>query len=103
KRLAAEQIPLTVCPLSNVRLRVFKTMKDHTLKQMLDAGLLVTVNSDDPPYFGGYVNENYSAIQTAFRLSQHDLIRLARNSFEASFLTDEEKQALIAELPTAAA
>ncbi|WP_417388935.1 adenosine deaminase [Gimesia sp.] len=103
KRLAAEQIPLTVCPLSNVRLRVFKTMKEHTLKQMLDAGLLVTVNSDDPPYFGGYVNENYSAIQAAFKLSQHDLIRLARNSFEASFLTDEEKQTLIAELPTAAA
>ncbi|HAW30321.1 MAG TPA: adenosine deaminase [Planctomycetaceae bacterium] len=99
KRLAAEQIPLTVCPLSNVRLRVFKTMKEHTLKQMLDAGLLVTVNSDDPPYFGGYLNENFAAIQHAFDLSQNDLIKLARNSFEASFLTDEEKQTLIDELP----
>tara|TARA_R110002095_G_scaffold97595_6_gene85654 strand:+ start:4682 stop:5668 length:987 start_codon:yes stop_codon:yes gene_type:complete len=98
-RLAAEQIPLTVCPLSNVRLRVFKTMSEHPLKQMLAAGLLVTVNSDDPPYFGGYVNENFTAVQQALDLSRDDLIKLARNSFEASFLSDEEKQALIAELP----
>ncbi|WP_339727130.1 adenosine deaminase [uncultured Gimesia sp.] len=98
-RLAEEQIPLTVCPLSNVRLRVFKTMSEHTLKRMLDAGLLVTVNSDDPPYFGGYVNENYEAIQKAFDLSRDDLVKLARNSFTASFLSDEEKQKLIGELP----
>ncbi|QDV52420.1 adenosine deaminase [Gimesia fumaroli] len=99
KRLAEEQIPLTVCPLSNVRLCVFKTMSDHTIKQMMDAGLLVTVNSDDPPYFGGYVNENYQAIQEAFGLTREDLVQLARNSFTAAFLSDEEKQKLIAELP----
>lgn len=98
-RLAEEQIPLTVCPLSNVRLRVFKTMSEHTIKQMLDASLLVTVNSDDPPYFGGYVNENYEAIQQAFDLSRNDLVKLARNSFTAAFLSEEEKQKRIAELP----
>tara|TARA_R110002111_G_scaffold247140_2_gene310075 strand:- start:87344 stop:88330 length:987 start_codon:yes stop_codon:yes gene_type:complete len=98
-RLAAEQIPLTVCPLSNVRLRVFKTMSEHPLKRMLDAGLLVTVNSDDPPYFGGYMNENFTAVQQALDLSREDLVQLARNSFEAAFLSDEEKQTLIAELP----
>lgn len=98
-RLAEEQIPLTVCPLSNVRLRVFDTMKDHSLKRMMDAGLLVTVNSDDPPYFGGYVNENFQAIQQAFDLSRKELVQLAGNSFTASFLTDEAKQKLISELP----
>jgi adenine deaminase len=98
-RLAAEQIPLTACPLSNVRLRVFKTMSEHPLKRMLDAGLLVTVNSDDPPYFGGYMNENFTAVQQALDLSREDLVQLARNSFEAAFLSDEEKRTLIAELP----
>jgi len=98
-RLAEEQIPLTTCPLSNIRLCVFKTMQEHPLKQMLDAGLMVTVNSDDPPYFGGYVNENFAAVQQAFDLSQNDLVKLARNSFAAAFLSDEEKQKLIAELP----
>ncbi|WP_298864525.1 adenosine deaminase [uncultured Gimesia sp.] len=98
-RLAKEQIPLTVCPLSNVRLCVFKTMSEHPLKRMLDAGLLVTVNSDDPPYFGGYVNENFAAIQQSLDLTQADLIKLAQNSFAAAFLSDEEKQKLMAELP----
>lgn len=100
KRLAAEQIPLTVCPLSNIRLRVFQTMSEHPLKRMLDAGLLVTVNSDDPPYFGGYINENFAAVQQAFDLSRDDLVKLARNSFQAAFLSDAEKQTLIAELPS---
>ncbi len=100
ERLAAEQIPLTICPLSNVRLRVFKTMSEHPLKRMLDAGLLVTVNSDDPPYFGGYVNENFAAVQEALDLSRNDLVQLARNSFQAAFLSDAEKQTLIAELPS---
>jgi len=96
-RLAEEQIPLTVCPLSNVRLCVFKTMSEHPLKRMLDAGLMVTVNSDDPPYFGGYVNENYSAVQQALDLSQDDLLRLAQNSFEASFLSEDKIQLLKSE------
>lgn len=99
ERLAAEQIPLTVCPLSNVRLCVFKEMSQHPLKRMLEAGLLVTVNSDDPPYFGGYVNENFTAVQQALNLSRSELIQLARNSFTASFLSDSEKQKLLAELP----
>lgn len=101
ERLAAEQIPLTVCPLSNVRLCVFKEMSEHPLKRMLEAGLLVTVNSDDPPYFGGYVNENFSAVQAALKLSRNDLIQLARNSFTASFLPEADKQKLLAELPAA--
>ncbi len=93
-RLAEEKIPLTVCPLSNIRLCVFESMSQHPLKRMLDAGLMVTVNSDDPPYFGGYVNENYSAVQQALDLSQDDLKTLAQNSIDASFLSDEKKQQL---------
>lgn len=93
-RLAEEKIPLTVCPLSNIRLCVFESMSQHPLKRMLDAGLMVTVNSDDPPYFGGYVNENYSAVQQALDLSQDDLKTLAQNSIEASFLSDEEKHSV---------
>lgn len=98
ERLVEEQIPLTVCPLSNIRLCVFETMTEHSLKRMLDAGLVVSVNSDDPPYFGGYVNENFRAVQEAFDLSRDQLVKLARNSFESAFLTDEEKQKLISEL-----
>lgn len=99
ERLAAEQIPLTVCPLSNVRLCVFQEMSEHPLKRMLEAGLLVTVNSDDPPYFGGYVNENFTAVQQALDFSRNELIQLARNSFTASFLPESEIQKLLAELP----
>jgi adenosine deaminase len=91
-RLAAEQIPLTVCPLSNVKLRVFPSLEQHNLRQLMAAGLRVTVNSDDPAYFGGYVNENYRAVQRALGLSREDLRRLARNSFLASFLPEAEKQ-----------
>lgn len=83
-RLVAEQIPLTVCPLSNVKLRVFDTMRDHNLRTMLDRGLKVTINSDDPAYFGGYVNENYVAAAEALGLRQEELERLARNGFEAA-------------------
>jgi adenosine deaminase len=85
-RLAAERVPLTVCPLSNMRLGGISDMKLHPLKRMTDKGLFVTVNSDDPAYFGGYVNENYQAVQDALGLSDGDLAELARNSFEASFL-----------------
>ena len=72
-RLRQERIPLTVCPLSNVRLCVFETMGEHPLKKMLEAGLMVTVNSDDPAYFGGYINENYLAVQQALDLSEDAL------------------------------
>jgi adenosine deaminase len=91
-RLAAEQIPLTVCPLSNVKLRVFPSLEQHNLRQLMAAGLRVTVNSDDPAYFGGYVNENYRAVQRALGLSREELRRLAKNSFLASFLPEAEKQ-----------
>jgi adenosine deaminase len=91
-RLAAEQVPLTVCPLSNVKLRVFPSLEQHNLRQLMAAGLRVTVNSDDPAYFGGYVNENYRAVQRALGLSREELRRLARNSFLASFLPEAEKQ-----------
>jgi len=91
-RLAAEQIPLTVCPLSNVKLRVFPSLEQHNLRQLMAAGLRVTVNSDDPAYFGGYVNENYRAVQRALGLSREDLRRLAKASFLASFLPEAEKQ-----------
>ncbi|HJW85144.1 MAG TPA: adenosine deaminase [Candidatus Brocadiaceae bacterium] len=96
--LKARQTPLTVCPLSNVKLRVFDDIAGSNLKQLLDLGLCVTVNSDDPAYFGGYVMENLQAVQSALNLSYGDVCRLARNSFNASFLSEEEKQVLINEL-----
>jgi len=85
-RLAADQIPLTVCPLSNVKLRVFDTMRDHNLRTLLEAGVKVTINSDDPAYFGGYINENYIAVAEALALTRDELAQIARNSFEASFM-----------------
>ncbi len=94
-RLAHERVPLTVCPLSNVRLRVVDDIRHHPLRRMMDQGLLVTVNSDDPAYFGGYVNENYAAVRDGLDLSDEDLAQLARTSFEAAFLPPEEKQALV--------
>ena len=97
-RLAREGVPLTLCPLSNLKLKVVEELSAHPLKEMLDAGLVVTVNSDDPAYFGGYVNENYRAVQEALGLTDEDLGQIARNSFEAAFLGQVEKQALIARL-----
>lgn len=96
--LVARQIPLTVCPLSNVRLRVFDTLRDHNLARLLRAGLCVTVNSDDPAYFGGYIGDNYRRIQQALQLSREEICALARNSFVASFLSDADKKRHIAEL-----
>ena len=84
-RLVRERIPLTVCPLSNIKLRVFDRMEDHPLRKMLTLGLNVTINSDDPAYFGGYVNENFVAAAEALRLTEEEVETLARNSFEASF------------------
>jgi adenosine deaminase len=90
-RLAWEQVPLTVCPLSNVKLRVFPDLGAHCLKRMLDRGLRVTVNSDDPAYFGGYIGRNYLEAANALGLDRKDLAQLARNSLLASFVTDAER------------
>jgi adenine deaminase len=91
KRLADEGVTLTVCPLSNLKLCVVGDIAAHPLKTMLDAGLRATVNSDDPSYFGGYVNANYQAVADALDLSKADIVTLARNSFAGSFLSDAEK------------
>ena len=98
KRLASGRIPLTVCPLSNVRLGLFPDMQSHCLKKMLERNLLVTINSDDPAYFGGYVNENFVAAADALKLTRDDVVLLARNSFEASFLSGEDKAAGLREI-----
>jgi adenosine deaminase len=93
KRLAAERMPLTVCPLSNVKLCVFKTMAEHNLATLLDAGLCATVNSDDPAYFGGYMNANFTQTFAALpQLGARHAHRLAANSFEASFGSDAQRQ-----------
>lgn len=102
-RLAREGMPLTVCPLSNVRLCVFNTMKDHTLPALLAAGLKVTVNSDDPAYFGGYLGNNIRAVQDAFAFDIDTWYRLLRNSLKASFASDAEKADWIAKLDAARA
>ncbi len=93
--LAERKIPLTVCPLSNLKLKVVKDLKDHPLRKMLEKGLLVTVNSDDPAYFGGYVNENYIAIADALKLTEEEITLIVRNSFEASFLDNTTKNQLM--------
>ena len=95
ERLRKEQIALTVCPLSNLKLCVVNDLSKHPVPAMLQQGLLVTINSDDPSYFGGYVNDNYIAIQEALNLSEKDIITLVKNSFIGSFLSEEEKQAHI--------
>ncbi|MBW8832464.1 MAG: adenosine deaminase [Burkholderiales bacterium] len=94
QRLAKERVPLTVCPLSNVKLCVFKTLSEHNLATLLDAGVLATINSDDPAYFGGYMNENFIATFDALpQLTARHAHLLAANSFEASFATAEKKRA----------
>jgi len=100
KRLKKEQMPLTVCPLSNLKLKVVKSMKEHNIKRLLRYGLLVMVNSDDPAYFGGYLNENYEAIADALELSKKDIKTLAINSFKASFLSESEKSDLMKKTST---
>jgi adenosine deaminase len=97
--LVKNKIPLTICPLSNIKLKVIKDMKDHPLKKMLDLGLLVSINSDDPAYFGGYILENYISVADALGLSEKDLITLAKNSFLSAFISDSEKAEFIALLP----
>ncbi len=96
--LVKRQIPLTVCPLSNVKLRVFRSMQEHNLRELLRRGLRVTINSDDPAYFGGYVVDNYLAVHNALGLTEDEVRRLACNSFEACFLSSEEKEAFLREM-----
>ncbi len=98
ERLVAEQMTLTVCPLSNLKLCVVDDLKDHPIPEMLRRGLHVTLNSDDPAYFGGYVNENYSQLTKAVSLTRAQITQMARNSFEGSFLGEAEKAARIAEV-----
>ena len=102
-RLVEEQIPLTVCPLSNVKLRVFPNLRAHNLKQLLDRGLLVTVNSDDPAYFGGYVADNFRDTAAALGLGREQLLTLARNSFVASFVSEEQRRAYLGDVERFAA
>ncbi len=101
-RLVAEQVPLTVCPFSNVALGGFARLADHNLKRLLDRGVKVTVNSDDPAYFGGYLVDNYVATAAALGLTRDDVVTLAANSIDASFASDEERAALRAELAAVA-
>lgn len=93
-RLREERVPLTVCPLSNVKLRVFDRMADHNILDLLARGLTVTVNSDDPAYFGGYINDNFAALHTGLQMDRDQAVQLARNSFEASFVGEMQKKRL---------
>ncbi|GHD64637.1 adenosine deaminase [Jeongeupia chitinilytica] len=101
--LAEHRIPLTVCPLSNIKLRVFDTLADHPLRTLLERGLVATVNSDDPAYFGGYVGENWQACADALDLTRAELVQLARNGIEASWMDDAAKTRWYAEIDTLAA
>jgi adenosine deaminase len=102
-RLAQEGVPLTICPLSNLRLCVVDRLEDHNLKRLLDRGLVVTINSDDPAYFGGYLLDNWTAMRRALGLTAADLVRLARNSFAASFLDPADKARHFAAIDAVAA
>ena len=95
RRLAQDRIPLTVCPLSNLKLRVFPQLADHNIGKLLEAGLVATINSDDPAYFGGYMNENFVQTFAATGLTAPQAYQLARNSFDASFIDEKQKRAYI--------
>jgi len=97
-RIVKEQLALTVCPLSNLKLKVVNDLQQHPLKSMLNLGIKATVNSDDPAYFGGYINDNYIAVQQALNLSKDEIYLLAINSISASFLNSERKAYLISEI-----
>ena len=98
KRLKEKQIPLTVCPNSNIELKVFKTYKEHNIKKLLDYGLNVTINSDDPAYFKGYLNQNFINLYENLDLSQEDIVKLVKNSFNSSFISDELKEQYLKEI-----
>jgi adenosine deaminase len=95
KKLVEMKMPLTVCPLSNLKLCVVKNMKDHPIREMLNKGLMATINSDDPAYFGGYMNDNYFALQEALNLTKQEIYKLTRNAFESTFLDENEKNVLL--------
>jgi adenosine deaminase len=97
-RLVRERTPLTVCPMSNLKLKVVDRLEDHPLKRMLDAGLVVTINSDDPAYFGGYIADNYLETARALELSKEHLAAIARNSLQAGFVDEDERAHLLARL-----
>jgi adenine deaminase len=97
-RLAREQVPLTMCPLSNLRLRVVDDLAHHPLRRLMDKGVLVTVNSDDPAYFGGYVNQNYVAISAALALARGDIATIVRNGIKASLMTAADKDKALADV-----
>ena len=98
EELSKSQIPLTVCPLSNVKLQVFNKLENHNLWKMLDKKLMVTVNSDDPAYFGGYLNKNLIEVQAALNLSKDEVKTLLVNSFKSSFLSEEKKKEWISKI-----
>ncbi|MFT7474491.1 MAG: adenosine deaminase [Verrucomicrobiales bacterium] len=98
RRLVDSQMPLTVCPLSNLELAVVSRLEDHNLKRLMDQGILATVNSDDPAYFGGYIADNYLKTAIALELSTEELVTLARNSFNAAFVTEGQRAAWLAEI-----
>ena len=98
ERIVADGLTLTVCPLSNHKLCVVSDLAQHPIKQMLDLGLKATINSDDPAYFGGYVNANFSAVAKAVGLTRDEIVTLAKNSFTGSFLTPAEIAAHLAEI-----
>jgi len=95
EELVRRKMPLTICPLSNLKLKVVSNMHQHPIAEMLSKGLVATVNSDDPAYFGGYANDNYLAVANALNLSKEQIVQLAKNSFKASFLDETEKQKMI--------
>jgi adenosine deaminase len=101
KRVVRDRIPLTMCPLSNLKLRVVDDLAHHNLKRLLDAGAVVTINSDDPAYFGGYIVDNYVAAASALKLTETDLASIARSSIEASFATGEQRAGWLEEIPQA--
>lgn len=98
KYLVEKQIPLTVCPISNVKLKVFEEMSEHNIVSMLKQGVLVTINSDDPGYFGGYLTDNYSAVANQFALSKDEVMSFAKNSFTASYLPEKKKKEFLSVL-----
>jgi adenosine deaminase len=98
QRLAHDRMPLTVCPLSNLKLRVVPALAKHNLKRLLDAGIVATVNSDDPAYFGGYINENFTQTFAALGMTSQHAYQLARNSFEASFIDASQRQKFVQQL-----
>ena len=101
QRLKDEQIPLTVCPNSNIELKVFDTYEDHNIKELLDYGLNISVNSDDPAYFKGYINQNFTNLYENLPLSEDDIITLVKNSFRSSFIDDDLKEAYLAKVDLA--